>query len=61
LTNIDATALSLELPETLLAAVGAIAISRHPRGVLSLAAEWSFRRFWRDARFDESELISDAV
>jgi hypothetical protein len=61
LTNIDATASSLELAETPLAAVGAIAISCHPRGVLSLAAYSSFRRFWRDARFDESELIIDAV
>jgi hypothetical protein len=61
LTNIDATASSLKLAETPLAAVGAIAISRYPRGVLSLAAKWSFRRFWRDARFDKSDLIIDAV
>jgi hypothetical protein len=57
LTNIDATAWSLELPETLLAAVGAIAISLRPGVILSLAAESSFRPFWWDARFDRSELI----
>jgi hypothetical protein len=61
LTHIDATASSLELAESPLAAVGAIAISLHPRGILSLAAKSSFRRFWRDARFDKLELIIDAV
>jgi hypothetical protein len=51
LTHIDATASSLELAETPLAAVGAIAIS----------LKSSFRRFWPDGRFDKSELIIDAV
>jgi hypothetical protein len=60
-TNMDATACSLELAETLLAAVGAIAISLDPRVILSLLAKSSLRGFLWDARFDKSALIIDAV